>query len=442
VTREQGAAFERPARWADAPWLDRLVVVLWATVKFVIGSLATPFVSPLVAWRASVNHERAKGMMRVVPHQIAALDSGRVPVEPSNRVDWLRADTDVLIVSDLHRSIAGDRDWARSQGAVEIYEAMLDHYGNAGWHVVENGDTEDHWMVGGSAYGSVYDAFRLVASIVPGRLGRIARRRLYREHSRRIRENYPGVYQRLAALGREGRHHRTVGNHDDVYLDHRLADDLRDALGVAPVDWVVLQHEGRAAAVITHGHLTDAWNAPHRAFLGELAMWAANTLDDIPLLDSPEPLPDRADTEHLLSGRHLNRLLTVNQRFGVNANYDSLDEEMLFDAVGGASETVPWLFLGHTHAPLMQPISRTGARWARYANSGHGLYREAITAIEWAGSSGPPFTPRLVAWVNRETTEGRRIERVQLEPSADGSVLRPVFAGSAAGVTESAVAAR
>jgi hypothetical protein len=428
-------------RVAPTGWLDRVASTWWALLKFVLAALVAPIVSLFVAWRASVNYERAKGMMRVFPHQLDALDVGRIPVPPANRVEWVPAEVDALVVSDLHRCIAGRRDWAREQGGVEIYEAMLDHYRDAGWHVIENGDTEDFWMVGGSAYGAGYDLARLAAAIVPGRLGRRVRAHLYLGHFRRIRENNAGVYTRIAQLVADGRFHRTIGNHDDVFLDESLAAEHRHAIGVGPVDWLVLQHDGRAAAIVTHGHQTDAWNAPGRAFLGQLAMWVANTLNDVPVLDSPEPLPDRAETDNLLSGHYLNRLLTVNQRFGVNANYDSLDEELLFDAIGGASEHTPWLFLGHTHVPLMQPISRTGARWSRYANSGHGLWLDMVTAIEWPGSSGPPFVPRLVAWVLVDDEDGRRVERVELTPSSDGRILRPTER-SAAGVAEATVAPR
>ena len=142
----------------------------------------------------------------------------------------------------------------------------------------------------------------------------------------------------------------------------------------------------------------------------------------------------------------------------MNANYDSLDEELLFDAVGGAVDGGPWLLMGHTHSPLLQPLSRTGVRWMRYANSGHGLWEGMITAIEWEGSLGRPFQPKVVAWVRldrdddlgREAflpddavvvvgTDGTTVARVELVASGDG-----VATGgrrSATGVTEAAVAA-
>ena len=219
-----------------------------------------------------------------------------MPLPPANRVTRLDAATDAVIVSDLHRSYRGRRDWAAEQGDTAIYEAMLDHYDSLGWHVIENGDTDDFWMVGGSAYGSVYDLSRLLAALVPGSIGRRARSLVYQGHFARIRANNRGIYRRLAKLGRSGRYHRTVGNHDDVFLDPRLAGVLWRRCAVRATDWLVLETDGRADAIVTHGHQTDAWNAPGRAFLGRMAMWIANTLNDVPLLDSPEPLPDEART--------------------------------------------------------------------------------------------------------------------------------------------------
>ena len=409
---------------------DAVVPVWWAIVKFVVALVLAPFVAPFVGWWASVNYERAKGLMRVFPHQLAALASGRVPLPPANRVARLDASIDAVIVSDLHRSYRGRRDWASSQGDTAVYEVMLDHYGGHGWHVVENGDTDDFWLVGGSAYGSAYDASRLVAALIPGRVGRRARSLVYQGHFARIRANNRGIYRRLTELGRAGRYHRNVGNHDDAFLDTRLAGVLWRRCAVRATDWLVLESDGRAEAVITHGNQTDAWNTPGRAFLGRMAMWISNTLSDVPLLDSPEPLPDEAKTRLLLSDGARNGLMRLHPRFGVNANYDSLDEELLFDAVGGAVEAGPWLMMGHTHSPLLQPLSRTGVRWMRYANSGHGLWQGMITAIEWEGSLGPPFGPRLVGWVrlDRETDLGREVllpDDAVIVKGADGTTIAP-----------------
>ncbi len=426
----------------EEPRRDAVVPLVWAMVKFVLSLVVSPFVTPVVAWWASVNYERAKGLMRVFPHQLTALAAGRVPLPPANRVTRLPASVDAVIVSDLHRSYRGRRDWPSEQGDTAIYEAMLDHYAAKGWHVIENGDTDDFWMVGGSAYGAAYDASRLAAALVPGAIGRRARSLVYQGHFARIRANNRGIYRRLSELGRAGRYHRNVGNHDDVFLDPRLAGVLWRRCAVRVGDWLVLESESGTEAIVTHGHQTDAWNAPGRAFLGRMAMWIANTLNDVPLLDSPEPLPDEARTRELLSGLGRNGLMRLHPRFGVNANYDSLDEELLFDAVGGAMEKGPWLLMGHTHVPVLQPMSRTGARWMRYANSGHGLWEGMITAIEWEGSLGRPVQPKLVAWVRLDRTtdlgretfipddavvvvgvDGTTVTRVELVSSADGSRL-------------------
>ncbi|HKY15994.1 MAG TPA: hypothetical protein VJM33_13800 [Microthrixaceae bacterium] len=430
--------------------------VWWAVVKFAATIVVAPIAAPIVAWRAAANHARAQAQVRALPDQLAAVAEGGSPAGAANRVGRLPASTDAVIVSDLHRSYHGRREWSRVQHTDELYEAMLDHYGAAGWHVVENGDTDDFWMVGGSTYGARYDTVRLALSVVPGEWGRRARRSLHRSHLMRIEADNQAIFDRLASLGTAGRYHRTVGNHDDVMLDPWLATIVEERLGVRPVDWIVLAGDDGAEAVITHGHQTDAWNAPGRALLGRLATWIANTLADVPGLDSPESLPGPDQSVDLLEGRRQNRLTGIGSRFGANANFDSLDEELLFDAIGEAGTAGPWLILGHTHVPLLSPLSRSGARWARYANAGHGLWHEMITAIEWPGSAaaGPEGrVPRLVAWVHADqlscadialeivttgTTTGRGISRVELAPTADGRRLEPV---SAAGVAEAADAA-
>ena len=42
-----------------------------------------------------------------------------------------------------------------------LYPTVLRGYADDGWHLIENGDVEDFWMVGGSTWGTVYDLARL-----------------------------------------------------------------------------------------------------------------------------------------------------------------------------------------------------------------------------------------------------------------------------------------
>jgi len=411
---------------------------VWGIVKFVGSCLLSPITIPLVAWRAAVNFSLAKSRVAAFCHQIEALDAGVSPSPPYDRLGRIDAGDDVFISSDLHRCFRGRRDWLGVQDVKELYVALLDHYDRQGAHLVENGDIEDFWMVGGSPYGQAYDLIRGVLYFIPGRGGLELRRALFGRHLQRIVENNLLSYLRIARrFAPAGRYHRVVGNHDDVFLDPVLSTELARHLGgVEPTDWVVLARpDGSAAAVITHGHQTDGWNAPGRSGLGNFATWVGNTVSDVPGLEAPESVPRRSLTLDLLAGRLRNHLLTVSDTFGTNTGYDSLDEERLFDAIGGASDSGPWLIFGHTHLPVFQPLSRTGVPWYRYANSGSGIWNGMITGIEWDGATQ---TPRVVAWLwaDQEDTagftegnvvaerNGRPVARIVLEADTGGRHLR------------------
>ncbi len=367
---------------------------VWAVVKFVLASLAAPIVSILVAWRASVNYERAKGMMRVFPHQLDALDVGRIPVPPANRVEWVPAQIDALVVSDLHRCIAGRRDWAREQGGIEIYEAMLDHYRDAGWHVIENGDTEDFWMVGGSAYGAAYDLARLAGATIPGRIGRRIRAHLYLGHFRRIRENNAGVYDRIArargrrplpphdrqprrrvprrvpggrapprgrcgagGLARAPARRTRRGGRDPRPSDRRL-ERTRPRLPRSAGD-VGRQHPERRA----DPRLPRAAPRPRRH-------------RQPPVRSLPEP---PADGEPALRGE---RQLRQPRRGAAVRRHRR--------GIGAHAVAVP---RPHPRAAHAADLADRRALVA-LRELGHGLWLDMVTAIEWPGSEGPPFVPR------------------------------------------------
>src|SRR5206468_1820950 len=100
-------------------------------------------------------------------------------------------------------------------------------------------------------------------------------------------------------------------------------------------------------------------------------------------------------------GQVPDRLITVNPTFGANAQYDSLDEELLCDAVHAAGLEDVWIILGHTHFPAAAPVSRNGRRWERYMNSGSGVNDDMVTAVEWDGTGDEP-TARVVAWTSAD----------------------------------------
>ena len=172
-----------------------------------------------------------------------------------------------------------------------------------------------------------------------------------------------------------------MGNHDDVYVDADLTQHLALHLpGTEVVDSILLTRPGATDrngidgvdAVVTHGHLTDAWNGPGFALLGRAITWFATGLDDLPRLgDTVDGLPDEEATGRLLDGRGRNRLITLDPRFGGNRRFDSLDEQRLFEALAAAPPGGgwPWLVFGHTHFPMLTPQDAAGMP-VRYANSG------------------------------------------------------------------------
>ena len=422
---------DEPIATVSAGWIS----AVWASIKFMFVAATTPIWAPAIAWRAAINHRRARRLTDAHPELVRDIGAGRTPAPPGNRVTWVDANVRMFISSDLHRCMAGRTDWPQRQGTKVLYEAMLDHYAENEWHLCENGDIEDFWQVGGSTYGSLYDLLRIVG----GALETLDRPKLlttlYRSHLDRVVANNRSTYDRLATqFARHGRYHRTVGNHDAPMGRTSVAARLRDHLDdVRVVDHIALvDPDGRMRALVTHGHHTDGWNAPGRDGLGRLSAWVANTLIDVPLLNTPEGLPPENTTDLLLSNAP-NRLISVNPTFGATSTYDSMDEELLFEALGSTVDDM-WLLLGHTHVPVFEPMSRGGKRWRRYANSGCGITRELITGLEWDGTGDEPAV-RLVAWTyaDDETppeaivmrdANGRDVARFVLAPDGLGR-LRP-----------------
>jgi len=184
---------------------------------------------------------------------------------------------------------------------------------------------------------------------------------------------------------------------------------------------------GATVGVVSHGHHTDAWNAPLRAGLGKMGTWLGSALLDVPVSDNPG-LPDRDETDRILGGKLDDVLTRVSRRFGANREQFSLDEVLLFDAWRAAwpvddtapddpaaAPDEPWLVFGHTHVPLRAPLDPASRRaWSRYANSGAGIFYECVTGVEWDGRDDPQHpVVRLVAW--------RYADR-DAEPPANGAV--------------------
>jgi hypothetical protein len=414
-------ALARLGRWADeldhvhnvpvAPVDGRprpgAPATAWAVAKAAISLAGAPVGISAMAVAARRAQRMTLTRITQYPDHLHALAEGTRSPLPARRTERLPADRRYLITSDLHRCIPGRLDWPARQSTKSLYPQVLAGYADDGWDLIENGDVEDYWMVGGSTWGAVYDVARLAGGAA-GSLGDEPRRELLREHLDRIVDNNAATYRVLRdGFCADGRYHRTMGNHDDVYVDDGLVEHLADHLpGTTMTDSLLLSRPGATTtdgitgidAVVTHGHLTDAWNGPGFAVLGRAIMWIITSFDDLPRpRDTMEGLPDEEATSRLLGGGARNRLITLDPRFGGNRRFDSLDEQRLFDALDDARPAGgwPWLVFGHTHLPMLSPQGADG-RAVRYANSGCAVLDGAMSALEWVPDDERPL--RLVRW--------------------------------------------
>jgi hypothetical protein len=454
---------ERPADPLAAAWLrlvvradrldaaaaagrcsPRLVPGAWAGLKLAAMALLSPALGLWVAGRATANHRRAKELTRLFPDVVEAVMAGRPHPYPVARVQRIQAAERWFVASDLHRTPAGHLDWPARQEARAVYDGALEHYARGGWGLIENGDIEDFWLAGGSAYGVSYELGRLVAAALPPRLGRALADVVVREHLRRIVDNYRGTYDRIRAdFHTGGRFVRVTGNHDDCYEREPACAALADEFpGLAPTDFVVLEHLGTPVGVVFHGHQTDAWNGP--GVPNNIARFTTSlgaALHDQVVVGLAPGLPTAADSAHLLEGRARNRLTRVNGLVGANTGLDSMDEVLLFESfrrAWGAEgeldlEPGPWIILGHTHIPLAAPFHpRDGGRWHRYRNAGSGITHRLVTGVEWDGTADPVHPDvRLVAWAADEGGSGS-IRRLVFDAGGETLSVRGTRAGVAA----------
>lgn len=409
---------------------------MWAMTKATFGVLSSPMTVPMMFAAALRSAQLASTRIERFPDQLHALAEGRTPPLPGDRTIRLPSAERYLITSDLHRCIPGRLDWPRRQRVKDLYARVLERYASEGWHLIENGDVEDFWMVGGSTWGVVYDVASLAemaSTPLPQALQ--PTRAAMCEHLDRIVANNAETYEVLRdGFAASDRYHRTMGNHDDAYTDPAVAGRLATHLpGTRVADTILLTPPGSTAgdgiggvdAVVAHGHLTDSWNGPGFAALGRAITWIATGIDDLPRRTPRngsarrEGLPDEQATSRLLGGRGRNRLITIDPRYGGNRRFDSLDEQRLFARLAATAPAGgwPWLIHGHTHYPMLRPLDHAGQP-TRYANSGCGILDSAFSALEWDGSR-PEDPVRLVVWTDRD---GDGPHRVELEP--DGPTLR------------------
>jgi hypothetical protein len=399
----------------------------WAVAKAAIGLVGAPVTVPTMTVAALRTARITRARIARYPEHLHALAEDREPPLPLHRTARRTSARRYLITSDLHRCIPGRLDWPERQGTKELYREVLSAYADEDWHLIENGDVEDYWMVGGSTWGAVYDVAYLTGGAV-GPQRAEARRTILREQLDRIVDNNVPIYELLRdRFCAEGRYLRTMGNHDDAYSDPEMAAYLQTHLpGAEVVDQVLLCKEGTTPAdgiagvdaVIAHGHLTDSWNGPGFAPLGRSITWLITGLDDLPKIPKAGGLPDEEGLARLLGGGARNRLITVDPRYGGNRRFDSLDEQRLFTSLADAEPDGgwPWIVFGHTHFPMLWPHDAQGEP-VKYANSGCAVLDGAFTCLEWdpADVEAPI---RLIVWL-ADPSGPRRVELVP-----DGRTLR------------------
>lgn len=405
-TRDERRLRARP----DAPAPLGMLAGAWAGVKFAALALTAPLWVPGVLAAATLNHRRAKRDIIAFPDAMSAIGNRRPTHLRADDVIERRSSERVVIFSDLHRCIAGRRDWPARQSTKDLYAEVLERYADDAWTLCENGDVEDFWMVGGSAAGAVYDAGRLLGAACARRDPSVLND-VYRTYLDGVIANNERIYAVLRdRFVSEGRYVRTIGNHDDPLHRPEVLAVLQRHLGDFPIgDFVALRRDGDALeCLIAHGHHTDGWNAPHQDFIGKFSTWFGNTIVDVPGLSLPEGLPPKDAGQRLLAAGPRDRLIELHPLIGATSDYDSLDEELLFAAVDARGLADRWLVLGHTHVPMDGPGSKHGGTWRGYVNGGSGIVDNLITGVEWDGAEPEP-RPRLVAWTKNPDGELERI---------------------------------
>lgn len=391
----------------------------WALLKLVVLAITAPLSGAALGAMAARNrralHREITDFAAVVDDLARTATTTRVPTatrslrDPAStppagrRLATLPTSDRYFIVGDLHRSPPGTNDLPHLQETAALYAAALDHYAGEGWTLVENGDAEEFWLLGGSTYGVHYDLWRTAAAL-SGRRGRRLRRRVRAEHLRRIVGNNSPVYRRIRSdFVETGRYVRLAGNHDDL-LDRPegVAELQRWLPGVAVWDVVVLTEGDRAAAVVTHGHLPDSWNAPGRNRPGKFAGVWASALYDAPWVSARPGVATPTESEALLDGTDDNRLVAVNPVLGAGLDLFTTDEVLLARSYRlhwpeDGSDPAPLLVLGHTHAPRLDALGPGGRRWHEYLNGGCGVHHRLVTGIEWDGTGDVPSVS-LVGW--------------------------------------------
>jgi hypothetical protein len=435
VNEEVAAAVDWLERNLPGPlaWIaDDLIPFGWSLIKLNAALIFLAAALPTLVAEALICNLVTRHYGHEIGTVAQAILRGDERYSEMHRIERLPADRNYVITSDIHRWVSTDEmDMPTLNRTRLLYAAVLEYYGRPGdWVLIENGDVEDYWLRGGTAYGVVYD----MANHLPGPdLDRIFEGRLKidvaKAHLAKIIENNKLTYARIKDwFDDKGNYVRTNGNHDDVNLRPELIQALEHYMPhIRVAEYVVLTEGPRAVALITHGHQADAWNQKACSYLGRATTSLSSALRDLSFGEIRKGVPDEEAAQSLLAGTAANRLDQVGP-FGVNfSDLGSLDEQVLFEAfhrIWGTGRDIgppprgiepggtgPWLILGHTHVPLSAPSSLvTGGVWWRYLNTGCSIFPDMITCVEWSRHNvehSEPY-PRLVAWTWNEPPRSLR----------------------------------
>ncbi|NLA34409.1 MAG: hypothetical protein GX868_01835, partial [Actinobacteria bacterium] len=128
-TRDERRIAKRP----DAPPPLGVLAGIWAGMKFAALAVTAPLWVPGVLGAAAFNHRRAKRDIIAFPDAMAAIASRRPTHFAADDVVERRSGERVVIFSDLHRCIAGRRDWPARQSTKDLYAEVLERYADEAW---------------------------------------------------------------------------------------------------------------------------------------------------------------------------------------------------------------------------------------------------------------------------------------------------------------------
>jgi hypothetical protein len=246
------------------PFILPLTRIPGANALVFAGLLLASLVEPMefVRWIGADVYQLPRSRTPNRPENTTPLPAPGKP-GPAGRVRY-------MIFSDIHRDSSQDAAMAIDHFGrnVSQYERILDWCSAQGYTVIENGDCEDLWYV------PTFGASRLRP----------------RQRMEDIVQRHPGVYARLAQLEQQGRHFRSIGNHDSYLWEDTATrtwyqqgpfpqlnaafvipecKSLDDFWPLINVGLRSTPYRDRKDMLVIHGHQFDFWNCDEHNWLGK-----------------------------------------------------------------------------------------------------------------------------------------------------------------------------